>query len=71
MLANKQKGKRHNMENINIKKLNNKQLSILLHALDDYYFTIMEHSDKFTNEEKRDINSLIEKIIVKRNRGVI
>lgn len=59
------------MENINIKKLNNKQLSILLHALDDYYFTIMEHSDKFTNEEKRDINSLIEKIIVKRNRGVI
>ena len=59
------------MENINIKKLNNKQLSILLHALDDYYFNIMEHSDKFTNEEKIDINNLIEKIIVKRNRGVI
>jgi len=59
------------MENINIKKLNNKQLSILLHALDDYYFTIMEHSDKFTNEEKIDINNLIEKIIVKRNRGII
>jgi len=71
MLINKQKGRPLNMENINIKKLNNKQLSILLHALDDYYFTIMEHSDKFTNEEKRDINSLIEKIIVKRNRGVI
>ena len=71
MLINKQKGRPHNMENINIKKLNNKQLSILLHALDDYYFNIMEHSDKFTNEEKRDINNLIEKIIVKRNRGVI
>jgi len=71
MLINKQKGRPLNMENINIKKLNNKQLSILLHALDDYYFTIMEHSDKFTNEEKIDINNLIEKIIVKRNRGVI
>ena len=49
-------------------KLDEKYKMDNLLSLDEY---LSEYRNKFTNEEKRDINSLIEKIIVKRNRCII
>ena len=50
-------------KNIDLNKLNKRELQILFKAVDDYYFNNEHHENIFTDDEKIEINNFIEKII--------